>query len=100
MTTRRKFFGTLFGLAIAPAVAVKVLSAPPTPKYKVYGSTTNGDMLVGYKGNEFMRAGVINAPYMPMATIPDLVSVKPMDFPKSKVFRFSYKHDDAAKKIF
>jgi hypothetical protein len=67
MTTRRKFFGTLFGLAIAPAVAVKVLSAPPALKYKVYGSTTDGDMLVGYKGTEFMRAGVINAPYIPIA---------------------------------
>ena len=96
---RRKFFGTLFGLAIAPAVAVKVLSAPPTPKYKVYGSTTNGDMLVGYKGKEFMRAGVINAPYIPMA-IPDLMSVQPMNMRSGKVFRISYKYDDAAKKIF
>ena len=97
---RRTFFTSLFGLAIAPTVVAKVLSAPPAPKHKVYGSTTDGDMLVGYKSTEFMRAGVINAPYMPMATIPDLVSVKPMDFPKIKVFRFSYKHDDAAKKIF
>jgi hypothetical protein len=95
---RRKFFGTLFGLAVAPTVVAKVLSAPPTPKYKLYRDKHSG--LVGYKGKEFMRAGVINAPYMPIATIPDLASVKPMDFPKSKVFRFSYKHDDAAKKIF
>ena len=91
---RRTFFTSLFGLAIAPSVAIKVLSAPPTHKYKVYGNTTNGDMLVGYKAREFMRAGVINALY-----IPDLMSVKPMDLPESKVFRISYEYDDSAKRF-
>ena len=91
---RRTFFTSLFGLAIAPSVAVKVLSAPLTPKYKVYGNTTNGDMLVGYKGTEFMRAGVINAPY-----IPDLMSVKPMDMPAGKVFRMDYEYDDNVKRF-
>lgn len=61
---RRTFFTSLFGLAIAPAVAVKVLSAPPKPKWKVYSSKHSG--LVGFKGTEFMRAGIINAPYIPL----------------------------------
>ena len=94
---RRTFFGTLFGLAIAPTVVAKVSSAPPTPKYKLYRDKHSG--LVGYKGKEFMRAGVINAPYIPIA-IPDLMSVQPMNMRSGKVFRISYKYDDAAKKIF
>jgi hypothetical protein len=45
---RRTFFTSLFGLAIAPSVAAKVLSAPPTPKYKIYKDKYSGP--VGYKG--------------------------------------------------
>ena len=92
---RRTFFTSLFGLAIAPSVAIKVLSAPPKPKYKVYGNTNNGDMLAGFKGTEFMRAGVINVPYIPL-----FASVKPMAEPNSKVFHITHKHDDNVKKIF
>ena len=68
MTTRRKFFGTLFGLAIAPAVAVKVLLAPPPPKYKIYRDKHSGP--VGYKGSEYFSTGVINAPYIPLYYTP------------------------------
>jgi hypothetical protein len=82
---RRTFFTSLFGLAIAPSVAIKVLSAPPTHKYSG---------LVGYKGTEFMRAGVINAPYIPL-----FASVKPMAEPNSKVFRITHKHHDNVKRF-
>jgi hypothetical protein len=62
---RRNFLTALFGLTVAPAVAVKVLSASPsTPKYNVYRDKHYGP--VGYKARVFMRAGVINAPYIPL----------------------------------
>jgi hypothetical protein len=61
---RRGFLGTLFGLAVAPVVAARVLSSPPKPKYKVYKDYGGG--LVGYKGTEFFEAGYVSAPYIPM----------------------------------
>ena len=51
---RRGFFGTLFGLAIAPAIAVKVLSAPPKPT------------LLGFKGTQYMETGYVYTPYIPL----------------------------------
>ena len=87
---RRNFLTTLFGAALAPIAAAKILSSPLKSSH---------DMLVGYKGSEYFRTGVINAPYIPMA-IPDLMSVQPMNMRPGKVFRISYKYDDAAKKIF
>lgn len=64
---RRGFLGTLFGLAVAPAVAAGVLSSPSKPKYKVYKSDC-GEM-VGYKGHEFFEAGYVRAPYIPMQIV-------------------------------
>lgn len=61
---RRGFLGTLFSLAVAPAVAARVLSSPPNTKYKVYKSDY-GEM-VGYKGREYFEAGYVSAPYIPM----------------------------------
>lgn len=54
---RRNFLTTLFGAALAPVAVAKVLSSPPK---------SNDDMLVGYKGREYFRTGVINAPYIPL----------------------------------
>ena len=54
---RRNFLTTLFGAALAPIAAAKILSSPPK---------SNDDMLVGYKGREYFRTGVINAPYIPL----------------------------------
>ena len=58
---RRNFLTTLFGLAIAPVAAAKLLSSPPK---------RSDDMLVGYKGSEYFRTGVINAPYIPLYYTP------------------------------
>ena len=80
---RRTFFTSLFGLAIAPSVAIKVLSAPPTHKYSG---------LVGYKGREFMRAGYIYCPYNQ-----SLMLVKPMDMSSRKIIRMDYEYKDNAK---
>lgn len=54
---RRNFLTTLFGLAIAPVAAAKLLSSPPK---------RSDDMLVGYKGSDYFRTGVINTPYIPL----------------------------------
>jgi hypothetical protein len=54
---RRNFLTTLFGAALAPIAAAKILSSP---------LKSNHDMLVGYKGSEYFRTGVINAPYIPL----------------------------------
>lgn len=62
---RRNFLTTLFGAALAPVAVARVLSSPP-PKYKVYRDMGDGDMLVGYKGSEYYRSGVINVPYIPL----------------------------------
>ena len=77
---RRNFLGTLFGLAVAPAVAAKVLPSPPKPKYKVY-KDDDGDVLVGYKGREFFEEGYVRAPYIPMqiVTIPLNGKTRKMD---------------------
>ncbi len=65
---RRRFFGTLFGLAVAPAVAVKVLSAPT---HKVYRDKHTG--LAPFKGRTYFTEGVIYAPYIPLMITSDLV---------------------------
>jgi|LakMenE01Jun11ns_1017448.scaffolds.fasta_scaffold7172041_1 hypothetical protein len=54
---RRNFLTTLFGAALAPIAAAKILSSPLKSSH---------DMLVGYKGSEYFRTGVINAPYIPL----------------------------------
>lgn len=58
---RRNFLTTLFGAALAPVAVAKVLSSPPK---------SNDDMLVGYKGTEFYRSGVVDIPYIPLYYTP------------------------------
>ena len=58
---RRNFLTTLFGAALAPIAAAKILSSPLKSSH---------DMLVGYKGSEYFRTGVINAPYIPLYYTP------------------------------
>lgn len=78
---RRRFFGTLFGLALAPVVAARVLS-----EYKPKVDSK----LVGYKGSQFVNAGIIYAPYIPMLITP-MVGIKPMrNSPSGKVFYMDY----------
>ena len=63
---RRRFLGTLLGLAIAPAVVARVVTGPkPNPKYKVYRDP-HGDMVMPYKGSQFLDVGYIYAPYIPL----------------------------------
>ena len=63
---RRRFLGTLLGLAIAPVVVARVISEykPKVikPKPRSLGMTT----LVGYKGYSFIEPGYIYAPYIPL----------------------------------
>lgn len=62
---RRRFLGTLLGLAAAPVVAARVLSEyKPTPKYKIYNGGGSG--LAGFKGSQFIETGYVDAPYISM----------------------------------
>jgi hypothetical protein len=58
---RRNFLTTVFGAALAPVAVAKVLSSPPK---------SNDDMLTWYKGSEYFRTPVINAPYIPLYYTP------------------------------
>lgn len=58
---RRNFLTTLFGAALAPIAAAKILSSPPK---------SNDDMLTWYKGTEFCRTGVAYIPYIPLYYTP------------------------------
>lgn len=80
---RRNFLTTLFGLAAAPVVAARVLSEyKPKPKVD--------SKLVGYKGAQFMDAGIVYAPYIPMLITP-IADIKPMrNSPSGKVFYMDY----------
>jgi hypothetical protein len=71
---RRRFLTTLFGLAAAPVIVARVLSAPPKPT------------LLAFKGTRFMETGYVYAPYIPMLITP-MIDIKPMrNSPLGKVF--------------
>ena len=80
---RRGFLGTLLGLVVAPVVVARVLSEyKPKPKVD--------SKLVGYKGSQFMNAGIVYAPYIPMLITP-MTDIKPMrNSPSGKVFYMDY----------
>lgn len=74
---RRRFFGTLFGLAIAPKVIVKAISE-------------NEPALLPFKGKIIWNAGIVYAPYIPMLITP-IADIKPMrNSPSGKVFYMDY----------
>jgi hypothetical protein len=73
---RRGFLGTLFGLAVAPAVVARVITAhKPKPKHKVYRNP-HGDRLIGYKGAQFLEPGYVYAPYIPLTIVSVPITAK------------------------
>jgi hypothetical protein len=63
---RRRFLQNIIGVAAAAFLPVTIISYDPIKQTLVRPSRPNVDVLAGYKGAQFMNAGVMYAPYMPL----------------------------------
>lgn len=61
---RRRFLGTLVGLAVAPVARGYIFDGTNWKVYKC--PRPNSSPVLGFKGSQFMETGIVYAPYIPL----------------------------------